>query len=52
VWKWFSLSYGYQDVLTFGQVFLNLPGEATEARLRQIITQWVELGILAPEVEG
>ncbi len=49
VWKWFSLSYGYRDVLTFMQVYLNLPGENTETRLRQIITQWVELGILTPE---
>ncbi len=51
VWKWFSLSYGYRDVLTFTQFFLKLPGENAETRLRQVITQWVELGILAPEVE-
>ncbi len=51
VWKWFSLSYEYRDVLNFTRVFLNLPGEDSEIQLRQIITQWVELGFLAPEVE-
>ena len=51
VWKWFSLSYTYRDVLSFTQVFLKLSREDTEHRLNQIITQWVELGFLAPGVE-
>jgi hypothetical protein len=49
LWGWFSLSYSYADVLTFTEAYLNLPRELAQAQLDEIIAQWVEIGLLAPE---
>jgi hypothetical protein len=51
LWKWLGLAYPYQDVAAFAQAYLNLPAEETQSRLSQVFTQWIELGILAPEGE-
>ena len=49
VWKWFGLGYPDADVLAFSRAFLNLPREETRARLNQILTNWVEAGLLVEE---
>lgn len=49
VWKWFGLSYPYADVLEFAQVYLDLPAAETRARLNQLLTGWVETGLLVEE---
>ncbi len=49
VWKWLTLSYTYETVLRFAEVFLNLPKDETRARLNQILQDMVELGLLINE---
>lgn len=49
LWKWYGLGYKDADVLEFTRAFLNLPREETRARLNQILTNWVEAGLLVEE---
>lgn len=49
VWQWFGLGYKDADVLEFTHAFLNLPHEETRFRLNQILTGWVEAGLLVEE---
>lgn len=49
VWKWFGLGYSDADVLEFTRLFLHLPHAETRARLNQILTNWVEAGLLEEE---
>lgn len=49
LWKWFSLSYNYADVLEFSKITFNKPAEETSLLIDQIIDHWVDRGLLAPE---
>jgi hypothetical protein len=52
VWKWYSLSYRFAEVLDFTQVSLGRSNEEARLVLEPIIARWVEAGLLAPkEVE-
>jgi hypothetical protein len=46
LWKWLTLSYGTQEVLSFAQEFLQLSTEETRDRFNQVINHWVELDLL------
>jgi hypothetical protein len=47
----YGLSYPDEDVLEFTRVYLGGPAEEASARLNQVLTHWVETGLLVEEAE-